>query len=155
MINMQPQFVSSDDFFNYWGINLKAKLDKGSNTSNFTDMFLRRVEDRLMAWIDKTTFRLYEWDYYKDDYKITQEWKKDIILEERDYWKKAILEQAMYIFKNSDIGQDSGYDPEKGIVATPEELQSIEVCRPCINFLAKAGLYNHVMKNRPRYTSFD
>lgn len=149
MIDMQPQFVSTDDFLNYWGIDLKEKLNKGANYSNFADMFLRRIEDRLMTWIDKNTFRIYAWDVYKDENE------NDIMAKQKDYWKKAILEQAMYVFKNSDIGQDSGYDPEKGIVAPQQDLQAIEICRPCINFLTEAGLYNHVMMNRPRYTSFD
>ena len=155
MIDMQPQYVSTDDFLNYWGIDLKEKLNKGANTSNFADMFLRRIEDRLMTWIDKTTFRIYSWDIYKDDYKCGDEYKQKAIDESKDYWKKAILEQAMYVFKNSDIGQDSGYDPEKGIVAPEYDLQAIEICRPCINFLISAGLYNHVMRNRPRNTSFN
>lgn len=155
MINMQPQFVSTDDFLNYWGIDLKEKLNKGSNLSNFADMFLRRIEDRLMTWIDKNTFRVYTWDVYKDDYKSGNEYWQKCIDESKDYWKKAILEQAMYVFKNSDIAQDSGYDPEKGIVAPTEDLQAIEICRPCINYLIEAGLYNHVMKNNPRYTSFN
>ena len=154
MIDMQPQFVSTEDFLNYWGIDLKAKLNKGANPSNFADMFLRRIEDRLMTWIDATTFRITPWEYYKDDYVPKNELNKKAMDLSRDYWKKAILEQAMYVFKNSDIGQDSGYDPEKGIVAPEHDLQSIEICRPCIRFLIDAGLYNHVMKNRPRYTSF-
>ena len=155
MINMQPQFVSTDDFLNYWGIDLKAKLNKGVNTSNFADMFLRRIEDRIMTWIDATTFRIVPWEYYKDDYIPKNDFNKKSIDLSRDYWKKAILEQAMYVFKNSDIGQDSGYDPEKGIMAPESDLQAIEICRPCIRFLIEAGLYNHVMKNRPRYTSFN
>lgn len=155
MIDMQPQFVSVGDFFNYWQIDLAAKLNKGTNTSNFADVFLRRIEDRLMTWIDATTFRLHPWEAYKDSYVFANEQQQKAMNENRDYWKKAILEQAYYVFKNSDIGQDSGYDPEKGIVASVEDLQAIEICRPCIRFLISAGLYNHVVRNRPRYTSFN
>ena len=155
MIDMQPLFISTDDFLNYWGIDLKAKLNSGSNNSNRADVFLRRVEDRLMAWVDSTTFRTIPWDYFKDDYVFKNDFVRKAMEESRDYWKKAILEQAMYVFKNSDIGQDSGYDPEKGMVAPPEDLQAIEICRPCIRFLIEACLYNHNIKNRPRYTSFN
>lgn len=155
MIDMQPQFVSTSDFYNYWGVDLNEQLARTGNPSNFANMFLRRVEDRIMNWIDSNTFRLYSWDTYKDSYNCGNEIKQKYINIQKDYFRKAILEQAMYVFKNSDIGQDSGYDPERGIVASQEDLQSIEICRPCINFLKNAGLYNHVMKNRNRYTTLD
>ena len=155
MIDMQPQFVSTEDFLNYWGMDLREKMNKGSNTSNFADMFLRRIEDRLMTWIDANTFRVTPWECLKDDYIPKNEMYKKSLQRDRDYFKKALLEQAMYVIKNSDIGQDSGYDPEKGIVAPESDLQAIEICRPCINFLKEAGLFNHVMMNRPRYTSFN
>jgi len=154
MIDMQPQFVSTTDFFNYWQVDLIAKLNKGANTSNFANVFLRRVEDRLMSWIDANTFRVVPWDIFKDSYNCGIERKQKRLEEQKVYWKKAILEQAMYVFRNSDIGMDSGYDPEKGIIAPFEELENIEICKPAIRFIKETCLYNHVMKNRPRYTSF-
>lgn len=156
MIDMQPQYISPSDFENYWGINLEAKFSKvSSNPSNYSYMFLKRIEDRLMTWIDANTFRDIPWSWYLDDFQCGNEYKQKYIDIQKDYWKKALLEQAMYVIKNSDIGQDSGYDPEKGIVAQQDELQAIEICRPCINFLKSAGLYNHVVRNRVRYTSFN
>lgn len=155
MINMQPHFVSTEDFYNYWGINLDEQFSRNNSPSNFGNMLLRRVEDRLMNWIDANTFRLMPWEYYEDNYNCGNEMKQKYVDIQKDYWRKAILEQAMYVFKNSDIAQDSGYDPERGIVASGNELESIEVCRPCINYLKNAGLLNHVMKNRNRYTTLD
>ncbi len=153
MIDTQPQFVSPEDFLNYWSKDLNVLLRDNSNISNKADIFLKRVEDRLMSWIDANTFRLIPWDYYKDGYvyKSDNERKNAEIL--KDYWKKAILTQAMYIYRNSNIGMDSGYDPEKGMVATYSDLSAIEICRPTIDLIKQAGLYNHVVRNTFRHTT--
>lgn len=154
MIDMKPKFITTNDFLNYWGIDLNAKL-KGNSTgpNNAAEMFLKRIEDRLMTWVDANTFRLTPWDYYTDTYVYRNENEKKIADYKKDFWKKAILTQAFYVFKNSDIGLDSGYDPEKGIVAEKSALDEIEICRPAIDLLKSAGLYNHIVKNRFRYTT--
>ena len=155
MINVMPQFVTADDFYNYWGINLNERMKPGTNVSNKTNIFLRSVEDRLMSWIDANTFRVYDWDYFKGKAEYLNDREKKIAEVRIDYWKKAILNQAMYVYRNSNIGLDSGYDPEKGVIASSVELQAIEICRPTIDLIKSAGLYNHVIKNVPRYTSFN
>ena len=155
MIDVTPQFVTVDDYLNYWGIDLRAKLKANQNNSNKGDLFLKWVEDRLMAWIDANTFRNVPWENYRDDYNnYRSERERKFCEEQKQAWKKAILTQAKYVFKNSNLGLDSGYDPEKGMVAAYEDLQKIEICRPAIDFIKKAGLYNHVVDNRYRYTSF-
>lgn len=146
MMNMTPQFVSTEDFLNYWGVNLNEKLRGNANESNKGDAFLKRIEDRLMAWLDANTFRTYRWDDLKSDSIFFSD-------KQKMNWKLAILNQAMYVYRNSNIGLDSGYDVEKGVIAKKEELESIEICRPAIDYIKVAGLYNHVMSNRPRYTT--
>lgn len=132
-------FVSPQDFKNYWGVDLNFVL-KESNTeldSNKANMFLMRVEDRLMAWLDANTFRTYLWD--------------EIEGEDKEAMQKAILIQAMYIFRNSDLSTDSGYDPQRGVVIPKKDLQAIEICDAAIDVLKSSGLYSRVMKNRRRY----
>lgn len=154
MLNTRPQFVSASDFVNYWGLNLDEKLKSDANLSNKTNLFLRQIEDRLMAWIDANTFRIVSWDYFKDGYEYKTEEEKKTAESRKDMWKKAILNQAMYVYRNTNLGLDSGYDPEKGIVISPQELQGIEICRPAIDLMKSAGLCNHVMRNTFRYTTF-
>lgn len=154
MIDMKPKFVTPNDFLNYWGIDLNVKLRRGTTgPENVAESFLKRVEDRLMTWIDANTFRLTPWDYYTDNYVYGNENEAKLAKLRKDYWKKAILVQAMYVFKNSDIGLDSGYDPEKGIIAEKASLDEIEISRQAIDFIKNAGLYNHVVKNRFRYST--
>lgn len=133
---VKPRYISVDDFNNYWNRDLAAMLRGGSNPSDEPDSFLARVEDRLMAWIDRNSFRRVRYD------KLTPY--------QLDQFKRAILTQAMYVYRNGQIGLDSGYDPEKGKIISQDELAAIEVCQGAIDFLLNAGIFNLVMKNRPR-----
>ena len=136
---MEPKFISSDDFYNYWGIDLIEKLKNNGNPSNKANIFLRRIENNLMAWIDANTFRNVGWEYLSEF--------------QLENFKYALLEQAMYVYRNTDISLDSGYDPEKGIIAERGTLDNLIVCTPALNFLKIAGLYNLNVTNRMRYTS--
>jgi hypothetical protein len=135
---MEPQFISPDDFENYWGINLREKLKDNSNSSNKANIFLKRVELRVINWIDSNTFRVTSWDNLTDF--------------QLEHFRIALLEQAMYIYRNSDLALDSAYDPEKGFVAENGKLKAIEICEPCLRELKLAGLYNLNILNRNRYT---
>lgn len=136
-MNMEPRFISSDDFYNYWGIDLIEKLKSSGNPSNKANIFLRRIENNLMSWIDANTFRNVSW-YDLSDFQL-------------ENFKYALLEQAMYIYRNTDISLDSGYDPERGIIVERSTLDSITVCSTALNFLKTAGLYNLNVTNRLRY----
>lgn len=134
-----PMFVEPMAFYNYWGVDLNVLLKVKDNLSNKANLFLMMVEDRLMSWIDSHTFRNIPWEELEG--------------ERLENFQKAILTQAMYIFRNSDITMDSGYDPEKGIVAPREQLEKIEISRAALDFLTVAGLYNHKIQNRIRVIS--
>ena len=132
-------FVSPQDFNNYWGIDLNVVLpETGSELdSNKADMFLMRVEDRLMAWLDANTYRTYLWESIEGN--------------DKEAMQKAIIIQAMYIFRNSDLSTDSGYDPQRGVVIAKKDLQSIEICDAAVDILKASGLYSRTIKNRRRY----
>ena len=131
-----PKYVTESDFFNYWGTSLNSLLKDNSNISNKCNIFLRMAEARIMAWVDSHTFRVKKWE--------------DLEGEELENFQRAILEQTMYIFRNSDIALDSGYDPEKGVIASKKVLDSITVPQVVIDYLINAGLYNHTINNRFR-----
>ena len=137
----QPKFVTVDDFKNYWGKDLRNILRSDDNDSNQAERFLARVEDRLMNWIDNHTFRRLKYE--------------ELYLRPKQYenWQKAILTQAMYMYKNGDLGLDSGYDSEKGIVTPISDLNEIAIAQATIDYLSNAGLFNLNVKNRPRTLS--
>lgn len=131
-----PRFVTIDEFDNYWAMNLRNMLRGGANESNSADRFLARVERRLMSFIDNNTFRRYKYEELKGH--------------QLSAFKEAIIVQAMYVYKNGDLGMESGFDTEKGFVAKRNELVEITLCQDAIDILSNAGLWNMVMKNRPR-----
>lgn len=135
-MSLKPHFVTVDEFNNYWLVNLNLMLKKSTNESNQGDVFLSRCERRLMSYIDNNTFRRFKY--------------KELQGEQLLAFKEAIIIQAMYMYKNGDIGMDSGYDTERGIVAKRAELVELAVCQDAIDILSNAGLWNLVMKNRPR-----
>ena len=58
----KPKFVEQSDYFNYFGVNLNEALRVQDNESNLPNLFLMQVEDKLLARIDATSFRIYNWD---------------------------------------------------------------------------------------------
>lgn len=138
----EPRFVNPDDFFNYFGLNLNSALKIKDNTSNAANLFLMHIEDKLLERIDAESFRIYKWD------------RNDLSAYQLENLQKAILIQAEYIIRNSDIFSDSGYDLERGEVISYEKLQKIAICRTSIDLLKNCGLFNQVIRNRPRFMDF-
>ena len=135
-MELKAKFVTVDDFKNYWGIDLRDKLRSNDNISNQAEIFLARVEDRLLNWLDSNTFRKIRYEMLTP-YQVEQ-------------LQKAILTQALYTWKNGDLGVDSGYDAERGVVTKRSDLIVLEVCQAAIDYLKNAGLFNQKMRNYRR-----
>jgi hypothetical protein len=135
-----PRFVTPSDFENYTGINLNGALKVDNSVSTVADKFLFQVEERLTSWIDAETFRNFHWDNLPS-------WAKECL-------QKAIIEQALYVLRNSEIWTDSGYDPEKLQLLDREKIYSISISQLAINQLKIGGLYNHSVCNIPRFPSW-
>lgn len=133
-------YVTPDDFKNsaYGGFDLREALVGTNNESRAAEMFLELVTDHLMAWVDTKSFRNFRWD------RLTPF--------QLEYWKKAIITQAHYTYKEGlkAVGMFSGADDERGKVMDPTYLDSIEVCKGCIELMTRAGIYNLNIKNRRR-----
>lgn len=135
-----PRFVTPSDFNNYIGESLNSKLQIDTNNNQLANLFLLRIEDRLLTRIDVTSFRVHDWD------NLTNFQKESL--------QKAILEQADYILRNSDLFTDSGYDLDKGKVISSKELYEIEICRISKDYLLACGILNYNIQNRRRYNNF-
>lgn len=136
MITLEPKFVTVDEFNDYWGANLADMIKTDANPSNGPDLFIARCERRLMAYIDHNTFRRFKYEELRGI--------------QLDAFKEAIIIQAMYIYRNGYLGMDSGYDSERGVTIKRSDLNEISLCQDAIDVLSNAGLWNLVMKNRPR-----
>ncbi len=141
-IRAEAKFVTPDDYTNFFGQNLNAMLKIKNNTSNVANIFLMHTEDKILNRIDATSFRTNRWEV------------EDLSELQLENLQKAILYQAEYMIRNSDIFSDSGYDLEKGEVISIEKLQKIAICRTSIDLLKNCGLFNQVIKNRRRYPEF-
>lgn len=131
-----PRFVNYLDFYNYWSIDLNAEQKNKDNVSNKTNLFLLRVEDALLDWIDSRSFRRIQWE--------------DLGPEQMDALQRAIITHAMYIYRNTDVSLDSGYDPEKGVVISIEQIKAIQVSPAVENILISKGILNLKIGNRLR-----
>lgn len=136
----KPRFVTPSDFENYTGKNLNYLLKSNENESNKANIFLKEIENCLFARLDMIAFRTTDWD------SLT-----DLQLENLQL---AIIKQAEYILRNSDLFTDSGYDLEKGEVISFEKIQHISICQTSKDLLFNCGLYSHVITNRWRWTSY-
>lgn len=134
-----PRFVTPSDFENYTGHNLNYLLKAAENESNKANLFLMDIEETLLARIDATSFRVTDWNNLTDF--------------QLESLQKAIIKQAEYILRNSDLFTDSGYDLEKGEVISIDKLQRIVICRSSIDLLKNCGLFNQVISNKNRFLS--
>lgn len=125
---LQTKYITLDEFKEYFGIDLTAQF--GTDTEAMA--FLKRIEDRLATFCDsnfnQNIDRKYPCftDYQKYHYKL------------------ALLEQAIYVFRNGDISVDSGYDPEKGEIA---KTQRYAIAPNCKDNLRLCGIWNRNIPN--------
>lgn len=127
---LKTRYITADDFKEYFGIDLAEELHDTSNPSDKVTAFLKRVENRMEAFLNANFFKnitdLYPYfsDYQKEHYKL------------------ALLEQAYYIFKNGDISTDSGYEPDEGIKLDTTAKKKIILAPNAIDELVLTGLWS-------------
>ncbi len=123
------KYITLDEFKEYSGIDLDAEMRLDANPSNTALAFLKRIEDRMATLIDEACFRKVDLEFPSfTDYQ-------------KEHYKLALIEQAIYVYRNGDISVDSGYDPEKGIVADKGKLQSLILAPNAKRNLQLCGLW--------------
>lgn len=142
-MNTSSMFAKPSDFLNRFGIDLNAELrDTGTEVdSGKADRFLARAEDVLFtecrANLGFPTFVKWE----------------DVLgnRETKDLVQKAVLEQAFYMFRNGDLTSDSGYDPQRGSIASKDDIRRREVSDYALDIMKSTGLFTHSFANLRRY----
>ena len=135
-MKIQTRYITADEFREYTGVNLAAELRDTSNPSNKVDAFLMRIEDRMEVFMNSRFFK-----------NIGEYWPRFTDFQKLHY-KLALIEQAYYVFKNGDIYSDSGYDPEKGIIASKHALSELTIAPAARDHLRMTGLYTgHIGTN--------
>ena len=135
-MEIKTKYITKEDFKEYTGIDLMEELNDDSNPSNKADAFLFRVEVRMETFIQVYTYKKLETCYRKftDFQKL--------------HYKYALLEQALYVFKNGDISVDSGYDIDTGIIAKKGDLKAITLSPNARDELVLCGLFDRHIKNK-------
>lgn len=135
-MTLQTKYITLEDFKVYHGVDLEIRLNKDDNPSNSALAFLKRIENRMEAYLNANFYRIIEREYPEfSDYQ-------------KEHYKLALLEQAMYVFINGDISVDSGYDQEYGIKATKNQLHDIIIGENARQELMLCGLWCRKVKNR-------
>lgn len=129
-MEIKTRYITADEFREYTGVDLAAELRDTSNPSNKVNAFLKRIEDRMEVFMNTHFFK-----------KVSDFWPKFTDTQKHHY-KLALIEQAYYVFKNGDIYTDSGYDPEKGIIASKHALSEITIAPAAKDHLRMTGLWS-------------
>lgn len=129
-MRLQTRYITPDDFLVYFGIDLGAQLKGNANPSDKATAFLMRIEDRMESYLNATFFK-----------RVTDYWPNFTDWQKEQY-KKALLEQAIYIFRNGDISVDSGYEPDEGIKISRRSVKELSIAPNAINYLELIGLWS-------------
>ena len=127
MIHLQTKYITPEDFLTYTGIDLGAQLKGNANPSDKATAFLMRIEVRMEAFMNANFFKNISeyWPRFSDFQKL--------------HYKYALLEQALYVFRNGDISIDSGYEPDEGIKLDPTVRKKITIAPNAQDHLQMCG----------------
>lgn len=127
-MEITTKYITADDYKVYFNEDLEKKLKDGDNPSNKVSSFLMRVENDVALWL-YANYKVYPEEAYcgLNDFQKQQ-------------YQLALLEQAHYMFKNGDIGNDSGYDQDGGVKASRENIKRIMISPRAELYLGRTGL---------------
>lgn len=135
-MDLNTRYITLDEFRDWSGIDLAAQLKKDDNPSNTAQAFLERVTYRLETFIDATFYK-----NIANEYPTFTDYQKE-------HYKHALLEQVLYVFKMGDISVDSGYDPDKGEVASNSTLAQKTIAPNAKQELLLCGVWCRKIKSR-------
>ena len=127
-MNLQTRYITLDEFKEYFDIDLTVEF----KTTTAAEHFLQRTINRLETYIDSK-------------FKANSDKKYPCFSDyQKLHYKRALLEQTIYVFKNGDISVDSGYDPERGEIARTERYV---IAPNCKDELRLCGVWNRNIPN--------
>lgn len=139
-MEIKSKYITPEDFLAYTGINLIEELKDDDNPSNKANAFLFRVENRLESYISAYLYK----DMNKEFFNFSDF--------QKEHYKYAIIEQALYVLKNGDISVDSGYDFESNkVVIKKAELEQRIIGINAKNELMRIGIWNRNIRNVGRW----
>lgn len=124
MIEIKCRFITPEEFEQYKGINLSNML-----SDHNAERFIMNVEDDLDNLLHSRIGKNLTWllPHLNSAQKLL--------------FKKAVIEQVYYVFRNGDIRADSGYNPDTGKVADQKYLNSVSISPKAVSYLQRAGIW--------------
>lgn len=132
---LMTKYITLDEFRDYF-VDIDLRQALGSDESALA--FITRIEDRMLSYIDSHFNRNVD-----REYPYFSEFQKQC-------YKKALLEQAIYVFRNGDISVDSGIDTDRGEVISRGRLDQASIAPNAINYLRQCGLWNRGVRKYSR-----
>ena len=129
-MTIQTKYITPDELFSYSGINFEKALQNSDNPSDTVEAFINRVEVRMETFLNANFFK-----------NITEEWYRFSDYQKLHY-KYALMEQCIYVFRNSDLSTDSGYEPESGEVINIHKLHNLSIAPNAREHLELCGLWS-------------
>ena len=136
-MTLQTKYITLDEFDEYFPEVGPIRQVLGGEQNALA--WLKRIEDRMEVFLNSNYNRNIdkEWPVFTENMK--------------EHYKKALLEQAIYIFRNSDVSVDSGYDPERGEIMNIDRLKKIQLAPNALDHLRMCGLTGRqLLNNRQR-----
>ena len=124
--------ITPDDFKALYGIDLDLRLKGYDNVSRKADIFLAKIEMDCEAYLQGNYYRKINFE------RMTPFQKRN--------FKLGLLAQAYYVFRNGDLSSDSGYDPEKGIIAPRGKIEDITISSTALNYFKICNLLTRHIK---------
>lgn len=140
MEQLTTKYISPDDFKETFGIDLQAELKDAGELGHRPENFLKLIEDRLETFLDAQFYRQID-----KEYPLFTDYQKK-------HYKRALLEQALYVFRNGDISSDSGYSEERGKIIDRMYIEELSISPNTKQELLLCGLWTRKIKNK-RYPS--
>ena len=124
---MKTRYITLDDLTDYAGPEIRDSL--GSQEQ--AEAWLSRLEVRMEAFLEA---RLHQsihkrWPVFSDNQKL--------------HYKLALLEQAIYLWRNGDISTDAGYDVGKGETADITTIRERKIADNAKEHLILAGVWSY------------
>ena len=122
--------IDNDYMLNYRSIDLRQKLKHMSNPSRASENFLRELSFRIYDYIIKSSTKFKDYDEL-ERYTDTQMNNR-----EKEYFKRAIAEQGIYMLSVGDINYMLPENPRFDI----SEWQNLSICKQTKDILSNLRL---------------
>ncbi len=136
---LQTKYITLDEFTEYFP---EKDLVAIMGSQEGAIAFLKRLEDRMESYISANFDKNLE-----REYRCFSDFQKA-------HYKRALLEQAIYILKNGDISVDSGYDVDRGVIADRNTIVKLSLSPNTQQELLICGLISRHLR-AGRYAMWD